>query len=41
MALGSIVMTKLAVDSGVPPVLAILLGIADLRGRSASSTAGS
>jgi len=27
MALGSIVMTKLAVDSGVPPVLAILLGI--------------
>ena len=28
MALGSIIMTKLAVDSGVPPVLAILLGIA-------------
>jgi fructose transport system permease protein len=28
MALGSIVMTKLAVDSNVPPVLAILLGIA-------------
>jgi fructose transport system permease protein len=28
MALGSIVMTKLATDSGVPPVLAILLGIA-------------
>ena len=28
MALGSIVMTKLAVDSDVPPVLAILLGIA-------------
>ena len=28
MALGSIVMTKLAVDSGVPPGLAILLGIA-------------
>src|SRR5580765_6835109 len=28
MALGSIVMTKLAVHSGVPPVLAILLGIA-------------
>jgi fructose transport system permease protein len=28
MAFGSIVMTKLAVDSGVPPVLAILLGIA-------------
>ena len=28
MALGSIVMTKLAVDSGVPPLLAILLGIA-------------
>jgi fructose transport system permease protein len=27
MALGSIVMTKLAVDSGVPPALAILLGI--------------
>jgi fructose transport system permease protein len=27
MALGSIVMTKLAVDSGLPPVLAILLGI--------------
>jgi fructose transport system permease protein len=27
MALGSIVMTKLAVDSNVPPVLAILLGI--------------
>jgi fructose transport system permease protein len=27
MALGSIVMTKLAVDSGVPPMLAILLGI--------------
>src|SRR6185503_11499740 len=26
MALGSIVMTKLAVDSGVPPLLAILLG---------------
>jgi fructose transport system permease protein len=28
MALGSIVMTKLAVDSGVPSVIAILLGIA-------------
>ncbi len=28
MALGNIVMTKLAVDSGVPPLLAILLGIA-------------
>jgi fructose transport system permease protein len=28
MALGSIVMTKLATHSGVPPVLAILLGIA-------------
>ena len=28
MALGSIVMTKLAVDSGVPPFLALLLGIA-------------
>src|SRR3954469_2682897 len=28
MALGSVVMTKLAVDSGVPPLLAILLGIA-------------
>src|SRR3954454_366725 len=28
MALGSIVMTKLAVNSGVPPVLSILLGIA-------------
>src|SRR4051812_28207164 len=28
MALGSIVMTKLAVDSGVPPLLAILLGVA-------------
>ena len=28
MALGSIVMTKLAVDSGVPPLIAILLGIA-------------
>ena len=28
MALGSIVMTKLAVDTGVPPLLAILLGIA-------------
>src|SRR4051812_13007536 len=27
MALGSIVMTKLAVDSNVPPVLAIILGI--------------
>jgi hypothetical protein len=27
MALGSIVMTKLAVDSGVPPSLALLLGI--------------
>ena len=27
MALGSIVMTKMAVDSGVPPLLAILLGI--------------
>ena len=27
MALGSIVMTKLAVDSNVPPVIAILLGI--------------
>jgi fructose transport system permease protein len=27
MALGSIVMTKLAVDSGVPPVLAILIGL--------------
>src|SRR3954471_23639456 len=28
MAFGSIVMTKLAVDSGVPPLFAILLGIA-------------
>jgi fructose transport system permease protein len=28
MALGSIVMTKLAVDSGVPPLIAILLGVA-------------
>src|SRR3954467_6550373 len=28
MALGSVVMTKLAVDSGVPPFFAILLGIA-------------
>jgi fructose transport system permease protein len=28
MALGSIVMTKLAVQSGVPPLLALLLGIA-------------
>ena len=28
MALGSIVMTKMAVDNNVPPVLAILLGIA-------------
>jgi fructose transport system permease protein len=28
MALGSIVMTKLAVDSGVSPILAILIGIA-------------
>ena len=28
MALGSIVMTKLAVDSNVPPLLAILLGVA-------------
>jgi fructose transport system permease protein len=28
MALGSIVMTKLAVETGVPPVLAIVLGIA-------------
>jgi fructose transport system permease protein len=28
MALGSIVMTKLAVDSGVPPLLSILLGVA-------------
>jgi fructose transport system permease protein len=28
MAFGQIVMTKLAVDSGVPPLLAILLGIA-------------
>ena len=28
MALGSIIMTKLAVDSGVPPGIAILLGIA-------------
>ena len=28
MALGSIVMTKLAVDYGVPPLIAILLGIA-------------
>jgi fructose transport system permease protein len=27
MALGSMVMTKLAVDSGVPPVLAIVLGM--------------
>jgi len=27
MAFGSIVMTKLAVDNGIPPVLAILLGI--------------
>jgi len=27
MAFGSIVMTKLAVDSGVPPVLAILIGL--------------
>src|SRR5215216_3208521 len=28
MALGSIVMTKMAVDSGVPPFIAILLGVA-------------
>jgi fructose transport system permease protein len=28
MALGSVVMTKLAVDSGVPPVLAVLCGVA-------------
>src|SRR5215204_3982312 len=28
MALGSIVMTKLAVDSGVPPLIAIILGVA-------------
>ena len=28
MALGSIVMTKMAVDNGVPPLLAILLGVA-------------
>ena len=28
MALGSIVMTKLATDSGVPPLIAILLGVA-------------
>ena len=28
MALGSIVMTKLAVDSDVPPLIAILLGVA-------------
>ena len=28
MALGSIVMTKLTVDSGVPPLIAILLGVA-------------
>ena len=28
MALGSIVMTKLAVDSGVPPLISILLGVA-------------
>jgi fructose transport system permease protein len=28
MALGSIVMTKLAVNSGVPPLLAVLIGIA-------------
>src|SRR2546421_10391590 len=28
MAFGSIVMTKLAINSGVPPLLAILLGIA-------------
>jgi fructose transport system permease protein len=28
MALGSVVMTKLAVDSGVPPFIAILLGVA-------------
>ena len=27
MAFGSIVMTKMAVDNGVPPLLAILLGI--------------
>ncbi len=32
MALGSIVMTKLAVDNGVPPVLAIALGIAACAG---------
>ena len=31
MALGQIVMTKLAVASGVPPLLAIALGILDLR----------
>ena len=28
MALGSIIMTKLAVDSGVPPLISILLGVA-------------
>src|SRR3954469_3611898 len=28
MALGSVVMTKLAVDSGVPPLIAIVLGVA-------------
>ena len=39
MAFGSIVMTKLAVDNGVPPLLAILLGHRDVRARSASSTA--
>ena len=32
MALGSIVMTKLAVVNGVPPFLALLLGIGCLRG---------
>jgi hypothetical protein len=40
MALGSIVMTKLAVDNGVPAVLAILLGIARVRAAFGSSTAG-
>ena len=39
MALGGIVMTKLAVDLGMPGTLAILCGIARARRCSACSTA--
>ena len=41
MAFGSIVMTKMAVDNGVPPLLAVLLGILACAGLRGASTAGS